>query len=76
MKSIHRSGYSVPRDVSVLAISNGAIPGLFNPETTYIETSGYALGQLAIKRMLELMQGKTEPRSIILPARLVEGGSL
>ena len=76
MKSIHRSGLSVPRDVSVLAISNGAIPGLFNPEITYIETSGYALGKLAIKRMLEHMQGKTEPRSIILPSRLVEGGSL
>lgn len=76
MKAIHRSRLSVPGDISVLAISNGTIPGLFNPEITYIETSGYALGQLAITRMLEQMQGKTQARSIILPARLVEGGSL
>ena len=76
MKSINRSGLVVPKDISVLAISNGFIPGLFNPEITYIETSGYELGKLAIKRMLENMEGKTPSRSIILPARLVEGGSL
>ncbi|MBL7748844.1 MAG: LacI family DNA-binding transcriptional regulator [Chitinophagaceae bacterium] len=76
MKSLKQSKLKIPEDVSVLAISNGFIPGLFNPEVTYIETSGYELGKLAIKRMLENMEGKTPPRSIILPSRLVEGGSL
>jgi LacI family transcriptional regulator len=76
MKSLNHSGLTIPGDISVLAISNGFIPGLFNPEITYIETSGYELGKLAIKRMLENMKGKTPPRSIILSSRLVEGGSL
>ena len=76
MKALNRSGLTIPGDISVLAISNGFIPGLFNPEITYIETSGYELGKLAIKRMLENMEGKTPARSIILSSRLVEGGSL
>ncbi|MBL7740891.1 MAG: LacI family DNA-binding transcriptional regulator [Chitinophagaceae bacterium] len=76
MKALNHSDLSVPEDVSVLAISNGFIPGLFKPEITYIETSGYELGKLAIKRMLENMESKTAPKSIILPSRLVEGGSL
>jgi LacI family transcriptional regulator len=76
MKAINHSSLIIPKNISVLAISNGFIPGLFNPEITYIETSGYELGKLSIKRMLENMEGKTSPKSIILSSRLVEGGSL
>lgn len=76
MKALHHSKLRIPADISVLAISNGFIPGLFNPEITYIETSGYELGKLSVKRMLEYMAGNTTPKSIILPSRLVEGGSL
>ena len=76
MKSINHSDIRVPKDISILAISNGFIPGLFKPEITYIETSGYELGKLAIKRLLELLEEKTPPQSIILPARLVPGASL
>lgn len=76
MKSIYQSGLTIPGDLSVLAISNGFLPGLFNPEITYIETSGFELGKLSIRRMLEKIEGQTPARSIILPARLVLGGSL
>lgn len=76
MKVIHRSGLKIPADIAVLAISNGFIPGLFHPEITYVETSGYDLGKLAMKRMLELQQEKSPPLAIILPSRLVAGGSV
>jgi LacI family transcriptional regulator len=76
MKCLHKTKLTIPKDISVLAISNGFIPGLYNPTISYIETSGYELGKLAIKRMLENMEGPTTPRAIILPARLVEGGSM
>lgn len=76
MKAIHHSALSVPGDISVLAISNGFIPGLFKPEITHIETNGYELGKLAIKRMLENMESKSAPKSIILPTRLISGGSM
>lgn len=76
MKAIHHTNLSIPEDISVLAISNGFLPGLFKPEITYIETSGYELGKLAVQRMLENIDRKTPAKSIILPCRLVEGGSL
>ena len=49
MKAINHSDIRVPEDISILSISNGFIPGLFKPVITYIETSGYELGKLAIK---------------------------
>lgn len=76
MKVLKRSGLKIPDEVSVLAMSNGFIPGLLTPEITYIETSGYELGRLAMKRMLENMEDKTPARSIMLPSRLVSGESL
>jgi LacI family transcriptional regulator len=76
MKSLKHSTLVIPDDISVLAISNGFIPGLYNPEISYVETSGYELGKLAIKRMLENMEGKTPVKAIMLPSRLVAGGSL
>jgi LacI family transcriptional regulator len=76
MKSLNKSGLSIPSDISVLAISNGQIPHLFNPEITYIETNGYDLGRLAINRMLENLVEKSPPKSILLPSRFVEGKSL
>jgi LacI family transcriptional regulator len=76
MKVLNRSGLKIPAEVAVLAISNGFIPGLYYPEITYIETSGYDLGKLSVKRMLDLQDEKTPPQSIILPSKLVAGGSL
>lgn len=76
MKSIYQTSLQIPDELTVLAISNGFIPGLYKPEITYIETSGFELGKLSVKRMLELMEGPNPSRSIILPSRLVTGGSL
>ena len=76
MKSIYQSDLKIPDQLTVLSISNGFIPGLYKPEITYIETSGMELGKLSVKRMLELMEGPNPSRSIILPSRLVTGGSL
>lgn len=76
MKALKYSNLKIPGDISILAISNGFIPGLYSPEISYIETSGYELGKLAMKRMLENMQTKSPVKSIILPSRLMEGYSL
>ena len=76
MKQLNKTGLRTPGDISVLAISNGFIPGLFYPEITYVETNGFNLGKLAVQRMLELLDSESDPKSILLPSRLVEGGSL
>ena len=76
MKAVNQLELRVPDDISILAISNGFIPGLYHPAITHIQTSGQELGSLAIRRMLENLAEKQEPRAILLPSRLVEGGSL
>jgi LacI family transcriptional regulator len=76
MKAIYKLNYRIPEDVSVLAISNGFIPEIINPTITYIETNGYELGNLVMKRMMDYLGGQTFSRSLILPSRLVEGRSM
>jgi len=76
MKALHRLNLHIPDEISVLSISNGFLPGLFKPTITYVETSGYELGKLAIKRLMDYLGGQTFSRSIILPSKLVEGESI
>ncbi len=76
MKALYQSKIRIPDDISVLAISNGFIPELFNPVVSYVETNGFELGKLAMKRLLDYLGGQTFSRSIILPSRLVEGKSM
>lgn len=76
IRTLNKSGMKIPEEISVLAISNGFIPSLINPEITYIETSGAELGRLAMSRMLENLHEMTAPKSILLPSRFVNGKSL
>lgn len=76
MKSVQYMHLKVPQDVGVIAISNGFIPQLYTPETTYVETSGFKLGKLAFSRMLSCMSGQSFKRELILDTILVNGGSL
>jgi LacI family transcriptional regulator len=76
IKAIQQHKLSFPRDISIIAISNGFIPSLFNPEITYVETSGAKLGKKALECMLDRLLHDAEPKEIIIPARLVEGESI
>jgi len=77
MKSIQKLKLNIPEDIAVISISNDDfIPTLYEPEITYIETSGYDLGKLAFKRMLDYMGGKTFIQEVLLPPKLMEGRSL
>ncbi|MBM3417008.1 MAG: LacI family transcriptional regulator, partial [Bacteroidetes bacterium] len=76
MQAIHEMNLKVPDDIAVISISNGFIPTLFSPSTTYVETSGYKLGKLAFEQMLKSLQQKTISEEVFLEAVLVEGGSI
>ncbi len=76
MQAVHELNLKVPEDVSIISISNGLIPALFSPKTTYVETSGYKLGKLAFAQMLKSLQQKTISEEVFLEAILVEGGSI
>ncbi|MCY7311055.1 MAG: LacI family transcriptional regulator [Chitinophagaceae bacterium] len=76
MQATYKLGLTIPTDVSILAISNGFLPALFNPAITYVETSGYKLGKLAMRSMSDHLNGQTFTKVIILPSLLIEGASM
>jgi len=76
MKAIQRKGLQAPKDLGVIAISDGMIPRLFYPEITYAETSGYNLGKLAFTRMMRCISGSSFAQTIVDESKLVIGGSI
>ena len=77
MRAMQKLKLSIPDEVGIISIcNNNFIPHLFEPEITYVETSGAELGKLALKRMMDHLGGKTFIQELILPSKLVEGGSL
>ena len=77
MRAIQKLKLSIPNEIGIISICNDHfIPRLFEPEITYVETSGAELGKLALKRMMDHLNGKTFIQELILPSRLVDGGSL
>jgi LacI family transcriptional regulator len=76
MHAVHEKGLRVPEDVAIISISNGLIPTLYNPHVTFVETSGYKLGKLAFKRMIDCLSGSTFMQELTVDSILVEGGSL
>jgi LacI family transcriptional regulator len=76
MKSLHEMKIDIPSQAGVLSLSDGFFPTMYTPEITYIETSGYKLGKLAFTRMLQCMDGKTEPVELFINSPFIDGGSL
>ncbi len=77
VKALQQFKIKIPTDVKIITISNdGFIPKLFEPEITYVETSGYSLGKLCFKRMVDYNNGKTFIQEVLQPARLVAGASI
>ena len=76
MKAIQILKVVVPADVSIIAISNGFFPKLYFPEITYVETSGYKLGKLAMHNFVSLLKKETSINGAILEPVFVPGGSL
>ena len=77
MKAIHELNLSVPGDIAVITISNSNFfPTLYTPEITYVETSGYKLGVLALSAMMTCVKEDAPYQELYVDSYLVEGQSL
>ncbi|RTL55092.1 MAG: LacI family DNA-binding transcriptional regulator [Sphingobacteriales bacterium] len=76
MQALYEKKIKIPEQTAVISISNGFIPTLFQPNITYIETSGKKLGKYAFKRMMECLHGDKTFKEILVPSILVSGNSL
>lgn len=76
MYAIHEKKLRVPDDISVISISNGLLPTLYDPKITHVETSGYKLGKRAFMQMLSRLNGNETIEEVFIDSVLIEGGSL
>ncbi|MFN8265024.1 MAG: LacI family DNA-binding transcriptional regulator [Chitinophagaceae bacterium] len=76
MKAVYEKGLKVPDDISIISISNGIIPTLFQPQITHVVTSGYKLGKLAFQQMSKRLKNEPISEDVSVESFLVEGGSL
>lgn len=77
MKAIHELKFKIPDEVAVITMSNSDFfPKLYTPEITYVETSGYKLGVLALSAMLTCVKEDAPYQELYIDAYLVEGQSL
>lgn len=76
MKAILQRRLRIPDDIGVLAISTGLIPNLYEPEISYIETSGEHLGKRSFEILHKCMSKATPRGEFLVPATLIEKGSV
>jgi LacI family transcriptional regulator len=76
MKSLNELRIEIPEKAGVVSLSDGFLPTIYTPEVTYIETSGHKLGKLAFARMMNRLDGKTDPVELFINSPFINGGSL
>jgi LacI family transcriptional regulator len=76
MRAIHKLNLKVPQEIAVISISNGFIPGMYNPKITHVETSGFKLGKVAFTQMLGCLTHTLTAEEVIVESMLIEGGSI
>lgn len=76
MSAIHTVKLQIPEDISVISISNGLLPTVYDPKITHVETSGYKLGKKAFEQMLNRLHGVDAIEEVFVRSVLVPGGSL
>ncbi|MFB5675411.1 GntR family transcriptional regulator [Paenibacillus terreus] len=74
-RAAEQLGLSVPEDLSILCF-DGPEPSLQSWNFSRILQDEKALGELAIQRLLDMMEGEFINRQDFLPATLVEGNSV
>jgi LacI family transcriptional regulator len=69
-------GLAVPDDVSVTGFDDMEFADMIRPPLTTVRQPGAAMGQLAVQRLLDLMQGGSPPMVTRLPVDLIERASV
>ena len=52
---VNRLGLSIPKDISIMSISDGIYPYLSHPQITHIKDSGNKMGKNAAKLLIQLI---------------------
>ncbi len=77
MKAINESGLKISEDISVISFDNNTYLDYMNPPITRIGQPTDEIGTLAVKIMLQSLEGKRDLETrILLPPELIERDSV
>ena len=69
-------GIRVPEDLSVVSIDGTRWAELYNPPLTTIRQETRLLAQAGIEELLRILEGNSEPHTVMIPTTLKIGGSV
>ena len=76
IKALYQRGYRVPDDFSVVGYDRTILAEMVEPELTSVAQPMQEMGRQAVEMLMQRIQGqREEPRHVVLPPRLVIGGS-
>lgn len=71
MKEAKSLGFRLPQDISVAGIDNVPYGEYVEPRLTTIDTQGEKMGELAMKKIIDVLDGRTDVAQVTLEPRLV-----
>ena len=76
MKALHDHGKRVPEDCSVVAIDGIDMSAYVVPTLTTLVQPQQALGENAVTILVDILEGRSGPRHLLLQTNLRQGGSV
>lgn len=75
-KAIQEAGLSIPEDLSVISFDDNEMARFVNPAITTVRVYKETMGRVAVKLLLERMEGRIPlPLNTLLPTELIVRGS-
>lgn len=73
MKKVHQLKIDLRHEMKLIVMSDGFLPGMFNLDMPYIQTSGFELGKSAANLLFDLLEGQNIPnRTFYIDTPLIE----
>lgn len=76
IKALEDRGYSVPEDVSVIAIDGLTVSEYVRPKLTTLVQPAEEMGRESVHILTDMLEGRAKARHISVPANVREGGSV
>lgn len=72
IKTLIKSGISIPKDVNVIGYDNINISSMFEPELTTVSQPIYKIGKVSCDMLIDMIEGITiNSKQVILDTKLI-----
>jgi len=71
IRMLHKLGYSVPRDISIVGFDDQNMAEFYNPPLTTVHIPRHELGRRAAIELIHQLEGRDGAREVMLPTRLI-----